>query len=77
MTEKQERFAEVFKANNKSLSGEALTLFQEILAEEMDDDPEKMAAFMQTFEEPKPQTLSLAEMQDALLELTHLMLGGE
>lgn len=76
MTDLQKQFIEAFEANGRVLSGQAYELFQEVLAKDFNDDPEKMSAFMESLQEPAPAAISLEDLQAAMVELTNMILGG-
>ncbi|MDT2725001.1 hypothetical protein P7E14_14295 [Enterococcus gallinarum] len=48
MSNKQKEFAMLYRHNPGSMSTEMLKLFQEILAEDFNDDPELMDSFIQS-----------------------------
>ena len=76
MTDLQKRFIEAYEAAGRTITGQAAELFQEVLAKDFNDDPEKMSAFMESLQEPEPTTISLEDVQAAVVELTNMILGG-
>lgn len=76
MTDLQKRFIEAYEAAGRAITGQAAELFQEVLAKDFNDDPEKMSAFMESLQEPEPPTVSLEDVQAAVVELTNMILGG-
>lgn len=76
MTDLQKQFIEAYEAADRTITGQAAELFQELLEKEFDDDPEKMSAFIDSLQEPEPPTISLEDLQAAMVELTNMFLGG-
>lgn len=76
MTDLQKQFIEAYEAAGRTITGQASELFQELLEKEFDDDPEKMTAFIDSLQEPEPSTISLEDLQAAMVELTNMILGG-
>lgn len=52
MTDLQKKFIEAYNAADQTITGQAAELFQELLAKEFDDDPDKMSAFMESLQDP-------------------------
>lgn len=75
MTDLQKRFIEAYEAAGRTITGQAAELFQEVLAKDFNDDPEKMSAFMESLQEPEPAAISLEDLQAAMVELTNMILG--
>lgn len=76
MTDLQKRFIEAYEAAGRTITGQAAELFQEVLAKDFNDDPEKMSAFMESLQEPEPAAISLEDLQAAMVELTNMIQGG-
>lgn len=76
MTDLQKQFIEAYEAADRTITGQAAELFQELLEKEFEDDPEKMSAFIDSLQEPEPPTISLEDLQAAMVELTNMILGG-
>lgn len=76
MTDLQKQFIEAYEAAGRTITGQASELFQELLENEFDDDPEKMTAFIDSLQEPEPAAISLEDLQAAMVELTNMILGG-
>lgn len=81
MKTNQQHFAELFKASGEILTEELQDLFQTILVEDFNDDPELMTAFMESLQEPKevpptPTEQQLEMLQETVLQLSELMMGG-
>lgn len=81
MTTNQQHFAELFEASGGVLTEDLRDLFQTILVEDFGDDPEKMSAFMESLHEeepapPTPDSEQIAMLQETMLQLTEMIMGG-
>lgn len=81
MTPNQQHFAELFEASGGVLTEELNKLFDVILVEDFNDDPELMSRFMESLQEPVPPIPSpnesqIAMLQETVLQLTELLMGG-
>lgn len=81
MKTNQQHFAELFKASGGVLTEELQDLFQTILVEDFNDNPELMTAFMESLQEPQevpptPTEKQLEMLQETVLQLSELMMGG-
>lgn len=81
MKTNQQHFAELFEASGGVLTEELQELFQIILVEDFNDDPERMTAFMESLQQPQevppiPTEQQLEMLQETVLQLSELMMGG-
>lgn len=81
MKTNQQHFAELFEASGGVLTEELQDLFQTILVEDFNDNPELMTAFMESLQKPQevpptPTEQQLEMLQETVLQLSELMMGG-
>lgn len=81
MKTNQQHFAELFEASGGVLTEELNQLFDVILMEDFNDDPELMSKFMESLQETDPPATSpnesqIAMLQETVLQLTELLMGG-
>lgn len=81
MKTNQQHFAELFEASGGVLTEELQDLFQIILVEDFNDNPELMTAFMESLQKPQevpptPTEQQLEMLQETVLQLSELMMGG-
>lgn len=79
MSDKQKKFAELFKASGNTITEELDVLFNQILIEDFDDNPERMTEFMDSIQEPLPPSSDesqIAMLQETVLQLSELIMGG-
>lgn len=81
MKTNQQHFAELFEASGGVLTEELNKLFDVILVEDFNDDPELMSQFMESLQEtdppaPSPNESQIAMLQETVLQLTELLMGG-
>lgn len=78
MTDKQKRFANLFKESGHVLTPELSKLFDEILMEDFNDNPELMTAFMDNLQgiPESPLDQQVAMLQETVLQLSGLLMGG-
>lgn len=81
MKTNQQHFAELFEASGGVITEELQDLFQTILVEDFNDNPELMTAFMESLQKPQevpptPTEQQLEMLQETVLQLSELMMGG-
>lgn len=81
MTTNQQHFAELFKASGGVLTEELNELFDIILVEDFNDNPDRMTAFMDSLRTPAtvpptPTEQQLEMLQETVIQLSELMKGG-
>lgn len=79
MSDKQKKFAELFKASGNTITEELDVLFNQILIEDFDDNPDRMTEFMDSIQEPLPSSSDesqIAMLQETVLQLSELIMGG-
>lgn len=81
MTTNQQHFAELFEASGGVLTEELNELFDIILVEDFNDNPDQMTAFMDSLRtpatvDPTPTEQQLEMLQETVLQLSELMMGG-
>ena len=63
MTDLRKQFIESYEAAGRTITGHAFELFQKLLVEEFDDDPEKMSAFIESLQEPNNEIGIIEKLQ--------------